>query len=68
VELEEALQVNPYDSDWLAYSVDEAVNLAPDEAKARMMALRNRVWGRDVFDWSRDCLEAIAQAAPRPVP
>ncbi|MGI9038619.1 MAG: alpha,alpha-trehalose-phosphate synthase (UDP-forming) [Gemmatimonadota bacterium] len=68
VELEEALQVNPYDSDWLAYSVDEAVNLAPDEAKARMMALRNRVWERDVFDWSRDCLEAIEQAAPKPVP
>lgn len=67
VELEEAIQVNPYDSDWLAYSIDEAVNIPPGEAKARMMALRNRVWERDVFDWSRECLDAIEQAAPKPV-
>jgi trehalose-6-phosphate synthase len=64
VELEEALQVNPYDSDWLAYTIDEAVNLPAAEKRARMAALRARVWDDDVFDWARKCLAAIEQAAP----
>lgn len=64
VELEEALQVNPFDSDWLAYTIDEAVNLSAGEKRNRMAALRARVWDYDVFDWSQDCLAAIEQAAP----
>ena len=63
-ELEEALQVNPYDSDWLAYTIDEAANLPAGERRSRMSALRRRVWDYDVFDWSKDCLSAIEQAAP----
>lgn len=64
VELEEALQVNPYDSDWLAYTIDEAVNLPAAEKRTRMAALRTRVWDNDVFDWAKTCLAAIEQAAP----
>jgi trehalose 6-phosphate synthase len=65
VELREALQVNPYDSDWLAYTIDEAVNLSAAEKRTRMAALRSRVWGDDVFDWAKQCLAAIEQAAPK---
>ena len=62
--LEEALQVNPYDSDWLAYTIDEAVNLPESERRRRMAALRSRVKAYDVFDWAKNCLAAIEQAAP----
>jgi trehalose 6-phosphate synthase len=62
--LEEALQVNPYDSDWLAYTIDEAVNLPENERRRRMAALRSRVKAYDVFDWAKNCLAAIEQAAP----
>ena len=65
VELEEALQVNPYDSDWLAYTIDEAVNLAAVERRSRMQALRKRLWSYDVFDWADDCMGAIERAAPK---
>lgn len=65
-ELTEALQVNPYDTDWLAYTIDEAVNLSAGEKRNRMAALRQRVWDHDVFDWAKSCLDAIERAAPKP--
>ena len=65
VELEEALQVNPYDSDWLAYTIDEAVNLADVERRSRMQALRRRLRAYGVFDWAEDCMGAIDRAAPK---
>ena len=65
VELKEALQVNPYDSDWLAYTIDEAVNLPDVELQNRMSALRRRLRDYDVFDWAEDCMGAIERAAPK---
>jgi trehalose 6-phosphate synthase len=60
-ELEEALLVNPFDVDGLARTLRDAVRMAPEEKRARTAALRARVRDHDVYDWSRQCLEAIEE-------
>lgn len=64
-ELEDALLVNPLDANWMADRLRDAVALSEDEARRRMIALREGVLGHDVFAWSASCLRAI-EGVPQP--
>jgi trehalose 6-phosphate synthase/phosphatase len=58
-ELHGALVVNPYDVDAVAEAIYGALSMAPDERRARMSALRDRVTTYDVHAWAASFLEQL---------
>ncbi len=62
-ELQEALVVNPLDTDAVAEALHRALSMPEDERRARMSALRDRVRAHDVHAWVTRFLEAASAAA-----
>lgn len=60
-ELTEALLVNPYDADAVALRIKEAIEMNPDERKARMRALRDKVRSNNLERWSADFLRTLTR-------
>jgi trehalose 6-phosphate synthase len=60
-ELRRALLVNPRDTQTMKKTVLQAVRMRGEEARTRMTMLRSNVRRHDVFDWSREFLEALDQ-------
>jgi trehalose 6-phosphate synthase len=58
-QLTQALLVNPHDVDGLAETLEEAISIAPSEARRRMSVLRRSVASHDVFWWADRCLRAL---------
>jgi len=65
-ELQEALLVNPFDVDAVADALLRALTMAPDERRARMTALRDRVRENSVQAWVARFLDSAEAAAARP--
>ncbi|MGH7528637.1 MAG: bifunctional alpha,alpha-trehalose-phosphate synthase (UDP-forming)/trehalose-phosphatase [Gemmatimonadales bacterium] len=65
-ELPEALQVNPYDSDNTAEVIYRALTMEPEERRARLAPLRERVKTFDVHRWVASFLEQL-EAVARPI-
>jgi trehalose 6-phosphate synthase/phosphatase len=68
-ELPEALQVNPYDTDGAAEVFYRALSMEPEERRARLAPLRQRVATFDVHRWVSsflDQLERVSGPAVRP--
>jgi len=67
-ELNEALQVNPYDIGAVAAAIDRALALEPSEVALRMKALRRRVFRGNVHRWAKaflaDLEELSVEAEP----
>ncbi len=71
-ELRDALLVNPYDVDGTAEAIRAAVEMSPDERRARMARMRQSVREQNIYRWaglllnelSRIPEEAIAAPAP----
>ena len=61
-ELTDALLVNPHDLGALADTILAAIELAADEAKARMTAIRATVEASDVQRWARGFLHLLGEA------
>ncbi len=59
VELNSALIVNPYDIESVAATVKRALTLPPEERRARMARLRQRVHEYDVHTWAREFVEHL---------
>jgi trehalose 6-phosphate synthase len=66
-ELHEALIINPYDVDGFADALARAIDMPPDQRRARMRALRRVVAGRNVFGWASDILEGLESLWTRPL-
>lgn len=64
-ELQEALQVNPFDLDAVAEALDAALSMPDDERRSRMSALRDRVRANDVHAWTRRFLTNADAATER---
>jgi trehalose 6-phosphate synthase len=58
-ELEEAIQINPLNLDEFADTLLYAVKISKQDAASRMRCLRETVRDNDVYQWSRNCLEAL---------
>jgi trehalose 6-phosphate synthase/phosphatase len=58
-ELPEALQVNPYDTDGTAEVLYRALELEPEERRARLAPLRTRVDTFDVHRWVASFLDQL---------
>ena len=61
-ELKRAVRINPHDIDGLKAGILEAINMPKREQQVRMRSLRKRVTEFDVARWSREFLEALAEA------
>jgi trehalose-6-phosphate synthase len=66
-ELGEALLINPYDIDAFAQALTRAIDMPPEERRARMRAMRRVVAGRNVFSWASDILEGLESLWTRPL-
>jgi trehalose 6-phosphate synthase len=51
-ELKDALLVNPYDLDGMAGAVRAAVEMPPDERRARMARMRESVREHNIYRWA----------------
>src|SRR5688500_12883177 len=58
-ELPEALQVNPYDTDGTSEVIFRALTMEPEERRARLAPLRERVATFDVHRWVSSFLEQL---------
>ena len=66
-ELRDALIINPYDIDGFAGALVRAVDMPPDERRARMRSMRRVVAGRNVFGWASDILEGLESLWTKPL-
>lgn len=57
--LDSALMVNPYDLNAVARTIQRALEMAPGEARERMVALRRAVGRLDVHGWADRFLAAL---------
>ena len=58
-ELTEALLVNPYNTDAIADSIREAIEMRPEERANRMRMLRENIHGNNLERWSANFLSAL---------
>jgi trehalose 6-phosphate synthase/phosphatase len=63
-ELGEALDLNPYDIDRTASTILRALSMPQRERRARMRALRARVFEHDIHHWAEDFIEALEMTHP----
>ena len=61
-ELPDALRVSPYDIEGSARAIHAALELSREERRARMRALRERVFAFDGARWASDFLAALDRA------
>jgi trehalose 6-phosphate synthase len=68
-ELSEALIINPYDTEQFADAIRYAVEMPPDERKARMERMRRKVEENNIYRWAADLFsELSASSSDRPAP
>ncbi|HYL36817.1 MAG TPA: trehalose-6-phosphate synthase [Bryobacteraceae bacterium] len=70
-ELADALVVNPYDTEELAFSIHRALEMAPEERRARMQRMRATVRERNIYRWAGSllgelCAIRTSTAPPKP--
>ena len=66
-ELSEALIINPYDTEQFADAIRYAVEMPPDERKARLERMRRKVEENNIYRWAADFLsELSASSSDRP--
>ncbi len=59
-EMSEAIIVNPHDRDGLVAAMLQAVRMDDDEASRRQRALRETVFGHDVYAWADEFMERLS--------
>ncbi|MEB2284865.1 MAG: bifunctional alpha,alpha-trehalose-phosphate synthase (UDP-forming)/trehalose-phosphatase [Polyangiaceae bacterium UTPRO1] len=65
-ELAEAIMVNPFDVEEAANAYHRALTLPPDDRRARMRALRARIFAYDAKRWAAGFLAALTADDGRP--
>ena len=59
-ELSDALIVNPYDTDELAHAIHIALEMPPEEARARMERMRAAVREHNVYAWAGSLISELS--------
>jgi trehalose 6-phosphate synthase/phosphatase len=59
-ELGEALQINPYNVEHVARAMHQALTMPPDEQRARMVAMRERVFTHTAQAWADSFTAALS--------
>jgi trehalose-6-phosphate synthase len=63
-ELRDALVVNPYDTEQLAEAIRFALEMDPEERKARMERMRKIVKERNVYRWAANLIAELSEVRP----
>ncbi len=67
-ELTDALAVNPYDTEQLADSIRQALEMRPEERRQRMQRMRATVREYNVYRWAGRLIEALCEIRPAKAP
>jgi trehalose-6-phosphate synthase len=59
-ELADALQVNPYDTEALAELIHRALEMPPEERRARMSRMRTYVREHNIYRWAGSLIAELA--------
>jgi trehalose 6-phosphate synthase len=59
-ELVDALVVNPYDTEELAGAIHRALEMPPEEKRARMARMRSYVREHNIYRWAGNLVEELA--------
>ena len=62
-DLQEALQVNPYDADEVADAMQRGLSMSIEERRERHGALLKRIRARDARHWRQDFVAHLQRAA-----
>ena len=60
-ELQDALIVNPYDTDQLAEAIRMALEMDPEERRGRMMRMRRVVIENNIYRWAANLIGAVSE-------
>ena len=60
-ELRDALIVNPYDIEQLAESIRYALEMSPEDRRARMVRMRRIVRDHNVYRWAAELISTLAE-------
>jgi trehalose 6-phosphate synthase len=60
-ELRDAIPVNPYDIEQLAEAIRRALEMPPEERRARMLRMRRTVKEHNVYRWAADLISELAE-------
>jgi len=61
LELRDALSVNPYDTEQLAEAIRRALEMPPEEQRARMRRMRQTVKEHNVYRWAADLISELSE-------
>ena len=65
-ELQDALQINPYDVDQTAEAIRVALEMAPEEKQARMQRMRKLVREHNVYRWAGNLIAELCAVRLEP--
>jgi len=60
-ELQEAILINPYDTEKFADAIKEGIELPPEEKKARMEKMRETVKENNIYKWAWDVISSLTR-------
>jgi len=60
-ELRDALPVNPYDTEQMAGMIHRALEMQPEERRARMTRMRHTVKEHNVYRWAADLISDLSE-------
>jgi trehalose-6-phosphate synthase len=60
-ELKDALVVNPYDLEQLAEAIRQALEMSPEEQRARLQRMRETLKERNIYRWAADLISGLTQ-------
>jgi len=63
-ELSDALIVNPYDTEQMADSIRQALEMRPEERRMRMQRMRSTVREHNVYRWAGKLIEELCEVRP----
>jgi trehalose-6-phosphate synthase len=67
-ELVDALHVNPYDIEASAGMIHRALEMAPEERRARMVRMRSYVREHNIYRWAGNLVAELASVRPENLP
>ncbi|MGH7441371.1 MAG: trehalose-6-phosphate synthase, partial [bacterium] len=62
-ELEQALTVNPYDTEGFAGAIYQALEMPVEEQKVRLSQMRTKVAERNIYSWAEDIVRDVVELA-----
>jgi trehalose 6-phosphate synthase len=66
--LGDALAVNPYDTEQMADSICQALEMRPEERRMRMERMRATVREHNVYRWAGRLIQELCETRPAKVP